>query len=139
MALSADLRTLVRQLSRRLRSSSAPVADLPLPQRDALALLGLRPGMTSPELAREQRVRPQTMGATVAALRDQGLVEARPATHDARRRELLPTDAGRDLLDRVGEVRTDWLAGLLSAGLDADEQAEVARALVLLQRCLSAD
>lgn len=134
VAVSADLRALVRGLTRRLRSESAHVTELPMPQQDVLLILNRTPGLTSAELARTQKVTPQSMGATVIALREAGLVETRPHPDDGRRREAHLTEAGRALLARLAAARDDWLSHQLTTRLTPAELVTVREALTLVHR-----
>ena len=72
-ALAVDLRALVGRLKRRLREQ-ADTGDLTPSQIDALLRLHGEGPMTVTALAASERVRPQSMGATIAALESAGHV-----------------------------------------------------------------
>lgn len=131
--LSEEIRALVRNLSARLRIESAQVTDLPVPQQSVLMRLAIEPGQTGAELARAEFVRPQSMNATVSALRQQGLVETAASAEDARRKVLNLTDAGRDELRRIRSSRSDWLSEQLTTSLSDADRELLARALDLLR------
>lgn len=133
-ALSEAIRGVVWDVTRRLRQESEGVTDVPLAQQAVLRRLDATPGLTSAELARAEFVRPQSMNATVAAMRRQGLVDPQVGAADARRRELHLTAEGRMLLDRIRATRADWLQVRLTEGLDAGERVALAAAVALLQR-----
>ena len=71
----------VRLLVQRLRQTQAAEGDLTSSETSALARLDRTGPTTSTELARLERISPQSMGATVAALEERGLVarQADPA------------------------------------------------------------
>ena len=75
--IAAALRVSVSMVLRALRQ--APVADdLSLPEASVLARLDRGGPMTAAALARLERISPQSIGATVAALEARALVRARP-------------------------------------------------------------
>ncbi|GAA2320183.1 MarR family winged helix-turn-helix transcriptional regulator [Glycomyces scopariae] len=69
-------------------------------------------GTTAVELGARLGVSKQAAGKTIAALERQGYVERAPDPHDARRKAVRLTDAGRDVLDRsartFARVRAQW-------------------------------
>jgi DNA-binding MarR family transcriptional regulator len=98
------------------------------------AVLGrlVRDGATSTaDLARAEGVRPQSMGATVQALVDLGLVDREQDPDDGRRTIVSATDAGRVARQDSLRTRTRVLAERLAA-LDPDDRATVARSLTIL-------
>ena len=96
------------------------------------------PASTS-DLARAERVRPQSMAATVAALVKGGFVERRPDPADSRRQLIaLAGDTGAQIEIRR-RARSDWLATALDERFSADERAEIAKALRLLARLAEPD
>lgn len=133
-ALSEAIRGVVWDATRRLRQESEGVTDVPLAQQAVLRRLDSAPGLTSAELARAEFVRPQSMNATVAAMRRQGLLESRVGQEDARRRELRLTTDGRATLGQIRATRADWLQVRLEETLTATERAALGEAIVLLRR-----
>lgn len=75
--LAAELRMLVAKLNRRLREQSH-AGDLTGSQKTVLLHLEREGSATVTTLARTVGVRPQSMGATVAALQGRDLSAARP-------------------------------------------------------------
>lgn len=61
--------------------------------------LGVKPGVTSAELARRLSVTPQNIASLVARLEDRGWVERREHDIHAHVRELYLTEEGRGILD----------------------------------------
>lgn len=123
----------VGQLVRRLRQ--LPVeGDLTMPERSALARLDRSGPATSAELARQEQISPQSMGATVAALQRQGLVAGHPDPADGRRIVLAVTAAGRKVLRDKRNVRTAQLSKALSTSFTPAELRRLAAAAPLLER-----
>lgn len=104
--------------------ASGPAALVTLIDQPGIGVteLGARIGLSQPAAAR-----------VAAGLVSQGLVERRPG-HNGRSVALHPTAGGRDTARQVLEVRERVISELV-AGLDADEQTALTRALErLLER-----
>jgi DNA-binding MarR family transcriptional regulator len=131
--LARELRIVFGNLKRRLREQ-ATAGDLTLSQIAVLSRLDREGPATVSNLAREQGVRPQSMGATVAALEAAALVHGTPDPADGRQTLLSLTEACRELIDASRIAREDRLLAVIEAKLTPAEQDELARALRLLQR-----
>jgi len=133
--LASELRVTLSKLARRLRAQ-APPGDLTWPQFAVLLHLESQGPATVTALAKAEGVRPQSMGATIAALESAGLVAGEPHPTDGRQTILSLTAAYRAWIKANRAAREDWLAQAIERQLSAAEQAEVARALELLQRLI---
>ena len=131
--LAGALRVVVGRISRRARQMQA-VGDVTLSEVSVLSRLE-REGPDSPgSLAEAERVRPQAMAATLAALEERGLVTRRPDAADGRRVVMTVTDAGRKVLaDRRSELARRMTAVLDSEFTPAERRTLLA-ALPLLDR-----
>jgi len=76
------------------------------------------------------------MGAIVASLEAQGLVDRAADPADGRQSVITVSDAGRRALDDARAVKQDWLAERLTGELNRHEQDIVAQAVPLLQRII---
>lgn len=133
LALAGELRTVLGQLRRRLREQ-APPHDLTWSQVSVLKLMERDGAASVSDLARREGVRPQSMGETIAALQEAGLVSGAPDPADGRRTLLSLTPACRDII-RAGQAqREDWLARVIRQKLSAAEQKQLGEAMALLQR-----
>jgi DNA-binding MarR family transcriptional regulator len=74
------------------------------------------------------------MGAIVATLEAQGLVDRVADSADGRQSIITVSDAGRRALDDARTIKQDWLAERLTDELNQNEQDIVAQAIPLLQR-----
>lgn len=74
------------------------------------------------------------MGAIVAVLEAQGLVDRTADSADGRQSIITVSDAGRRALNDARTVKQDWLAERLTDELNQHEQDIVAQAIPLLQR-----
>jgi DNA-binding MarR family transcriptional regulator len=91
------------------------------------------PASTS-DLARADRVRPQSMAATVAALEQGGFIERRRDPGDSRRHLIALTGDTGAQIAVPRRARSDWLATSLDEHFSAAERADIARAVRLLAR-----
>lgn len=132
-ALARELRAFMGQFRRRLWEHS-DTADLTPSQISALLRLEEQQSATTSELARLEGIRPQSMGAIVAALEEAGMIEGAPDPSDGRKTLLSLSAKCRDWLNEGRARRQDWLLSSIAAHLDAEEQAQLLAAMPLLQR-----
>jgi DNA-binding MarR family transcriptional regulator len=88
-------------------------------------------------LARAEGVRPQSMGATVSALQEAGLVSGTPDPTDGRQVMLSLTERARGWIKASRSAREDWLSQAIRSNLTAAEQEELEKAVGLLQRIVA--
>ncbi|QEO09443.1 MarR family winged helix-turn-helix transcriptional regulator [Protaetiibacter larvae] len=128
-----ELRVAVARLSRRLREAAYP-RDLSWAQVSALRHIEREGPQTVSSLARLEGVRPQSMGATVAALEAAGFLEGTPDPDDGRQTIWSVTADARVQLDAERAARQDWLLRRVRAELSADEADRLAAVVPLLRR-----
>ncbi len=133
--LASELRGLAGRLKRKLREQSDP-GDFTFSQTDVLLRLSREGPMTVTALAAAEGVRPQSMGATVAALEGLGHVHRAPDPADGRQSIVSLTPSFETLLGEGRAARQDWLIRALRTALTPAEQAQLAAALDLLKRVL---
>ncbi|WP_213773140.1 MarR family transcriptional regulator [Bradyrhizobium sp. dw_78] len=132
-ALAAELHALSGKLKRKLREQ-ASAGDLTPSQVAVLRHLHQDGPATVTALARTEGVRPQSMGATIAGLEALGLVKGSPDPSDGRQTILSLTPACRELIRSGRAARQDWLLRAIQTKLSAEEQAQLAFAMRLLNR-----
>ena len=135
-ALANDLRTVLGRLVRRLRAERW---ELTLAQVTVLGRIDRGGPAGTSDLAAGERVRPQSMASTVAALTAAGLVERRPDPVDRRRILISLTDQGRAALAADRRRRDAWLAEAIRRDLTAHERAILAEAAALLGRLVDGE
>ncbi len=135
--VAAELRVLIGKLRRRLREHASP-ADVTPSQLSALGLLKRDGPATVTTLARAEGVKPQSMGATVAALEAAGLVSGATDPADGRQTLLSLTPACHELIEENRAAREDWLFRAIRTELAPDEQGRLADAVALLHRLADA-
>src|ERR1700761_7098043 len=107
------------RLRRRLRQ--VPIAgELTFPQTAALGRLDRGGPATGADLARQEQISPQSMGATLGELEARGLVKRQPDPTDGRRIMLSISAAGRRELNRRRHARVEQLAQGLADFTDAE-------------------
>lgn len=119
-------------LVRRLRAASAS-HDLSWTERAVLARLSREGPATVSELARAESMKPQSMGATIAALEELALVERKPHPTDGRQVRILLTEAGAALCEQTRTAKLTWLAEAI-AQLDEAEQRTLFEAGEIIRR-----
>ncbi len=132
-ALAHDLRALVGGLRRAMREHSS-AEDFTPSQTSVLVLLLTGEPHTVTTLARAEGVRSQSMGATVAALQDAGLVQGAADPADGRRTILSLTDTALERIVANRVAKEDWLVRAIGAEFTASELHDLERGVQLLQR-----
>jgi DNA-binding MarR family transcriptional regulator len=132
-ALAVELHDMIGKLKRRLREE-AHLGDLTFSESAVLRRLNREGPATVTSLARAEGVRPQSMGATVAALEAAGLVAGAADPRDGRQTILSLTPACRKMIKDGRATREDWLFRAIQANLSAAEQADLATGVELLKR-----
>jgi DNA-binding MarR family transcriptional regulator len=124
----------VRLLVQRLRQTDAVGGDLTSSATSALARLDRTGPTTSTELARLERISPQSIGATVAALEERGLVARQADPADGRRAILSLTREGEELLGRRRSARSELLSQALASNFTRAELKALHAAAPLIER-----
>jgi len=137
LALAAELRVLISRLKRRLREQ-ANMGDLTESQIAVLRRLDSDGPATVTALARAEGMRPQSMGANVAALESVGFLSGSPDPDDGRQTIWSITAACREWVKAGRAAREDWLFRTIQATLAPKEQEDLARAVGLLKRLVDA-
>ncbi|MEW2502174.1 MarR family winged helix-turn-helix transcriptional regulator [Amycolatopsis sp. CA-161197] len=132
-AVAQRLRIVFGRLRRRLQDASS-VRGLSAPQASALARLAISEPSSASQLAGAERVRPQSMAKTVAALHEQGLIRREADAEDARRQLLFLTDEGRAVAQGARASREEWLAKAFEQRFTEAERRVLDQALTLLER-----
>lgn len=132
--VASALHASVRLLVQRLRQTQAVEGDLTSPETSALARLDRTGPTTAAELARLERISPQSMGATVAALEERGLVARAADPADGRRSILSLSADGRALLQRRRSARSEHLSEALESAFTRAEVKQLEAAAPLIER-----
>jgi DNA-binding MarR family transcriptional regulator len=128
-----DVRVVISRLRRRLRDTR-DARELTASQISLLSRLDRDGPASASELAAAERVRPQSVAASLAVLEERALVERHRDPDDGRRQEISLTGAARDLLDSTRAAGEQWLARALQHHLTETERRTVIEAMTLLDR-----
>jgi DNA-binding MarR family transcriptional regulator len=128
-----EVRVVVSRLRRRLKETY-DTGDLTPSQTSLLSRLDKDGAATASALAAAERVRPQSVAATLSVLEERGLIERRPDPDDGRRQLVSVTVAGREFLSDRRRVGEEWLARALDERFTESERHAVIEAMVLLER-----
>jgi len=129
-SLAGELSVVLAHLVRRLRTQH----HFSLSQGAVLGRLDREGPQCASDLASAERVRPQSMGQTVAELEEQGLVERRADPDDGRRALIELTEAGRVELREVRGRREGWLVEAIAENFNSEESRALEEAVPLLGR-----
>ena len=119
-------------LVRRVRAAAAS-HELSLTESAVMTRLDKEGPATTAELARAEGMKPQSMGATVAALEEMGMVERKPHPTDGRQVNIVLTAKGEAVRSSAKDAKRTWLAQAI-AQLDKQDQATLFAAGEIIKR-----
>ena len=122
----------VRLFVQRLRQTRMAEDDLTSSETSALARMDRVGPTTAAQLARLEHISPQSMGATLGALEERGLVCPLADPTDGRRLILSLTDEG--LLRLRQAARNEMLTHALASGFTRAELNQLRAAALLIER-----
>lgn len=131
--LAGALRVAIGMVTRRMRQLDMG-DELTMPETSALSRLDRGGPATASDLARLERISPQSMGATVATLLERGLIARERDPQDGRRILLSVTEAGRELVHARRGARAAMIARALRDRFTPAELEQVKAVLPLLER-----
>jgi DNA-binding MarR family transcriptional regulator len=126
----AEFLAAMGQLLRRLRAE-AKSGEISWSQMSIMARLDAGP-MTTADLARAENMKPQSMGASLAQMEEDGLVKRQAHPTDGRQILFALTPAGIEGRYRSRLVKREWLLATV-AKLDPDEQQTLLAAIPVVR------
>ncbi|MFC1418978.1 MarR family winged helix-turn-helix transcriptional regulator [Streptacidiphilus cavernicola] len=130
---ASDVRVVFSRLRRRLRDTYDTEGLTPT-QTSALSRLSKEGPRSASDLAAAERVRPQSMAATLAALEERALIQRRPDPDDGRRQLVSVSGTGQAFLEDKRRASEEWLARSLQERCTEAERQTLIEALALLER-----
>ncbi|MGK4585575.1 MarR family winged helix-turn-helix transcriptional regulator [Kitasatospora sp. HPMI-4] len=130
---ASELRVVFSRLRRRFMEVTDR-QDLTPSQLSVLSRLSKDGAASASVLAAAERVRPQSMAATLGVLDQRGLIERHPDPEDGRRQLVTMTVLGREYIAGSRQAREEWLARALQDRCTEEERRTVVAALALLDR-----
>jgi DNA-binding MarR family transcriptional regulator len=128
-----ELRVVFGRVRRRLKDVD-DTNELTPSQASVLSRLDKAGDATASELAAAERVRPQSVAATLSVLEGRGLVRRRPDPADGRRQVISLSAAGRHLVEGSRAAREEWLARAMQDRYTETERRALIKAMALLDR-----
>src|SRR6202050_2072974 len=119
-------------LVRRVRAEAAS-HELSLTEAAVMARLAQDGPATTADLARAEGMRPQSMGTTIAALEEMGMVERKPHPTDGRQVNIELTAKGAAVRKSAKDAKRTWLAQAV-AQLDEQERVTLFAAGEIIKR-----
>jgi DNA-binding MarR family transcriptional regulator len=133
--IADELQFVVGALVRQMRAVS-PARDMSLSQVSILKRLDREGPHTVAELARLDKITHQSVTVSVNALVDRGLVRRVADSGDLRRKSLVITADGTQLLAERREAGVENLASAIADRLSDAERTRLSQALALMRRLL---
>jgi DNA-binding MarR family transcriptional regulator len=127
-----DFTQAIGLLVRRVRAAAAS-HELSLTESAVMSRLDKNGPSTIAELARAESMKPQSMGTTVAALEEMGLVERKPHPTDGRQVNIELTAKGAAVRKSTRDAKRTWLAQAI-AQLDEQERETLFKAGEIIKR-----
>jgi DNA-binding MarR family transcriptional regulator len=127
-----DLAQTIGLLVRRARAAAGS-DELSWTETAVLKRLAREGAATTADLARAEGVKPQSMGATIAALEERALVERRPHATDGRQVNIELTAKGDTVRKSASDAKRTWLSQAIGR-LDKKEQDTLFAAGEIIRR-----
>ncbi|GLV73910.1 MarR family transcriptional regulator [Streptomyces hygroscopicus subsp. hygroscopicus] len=128
-----EIRVVIGRLRRRFKETYDNEQLTPS-QTSVLSRLSKEGPASASALAAAERVRPQSMAATLSVLDERGLIRRRPDPDDGRRQLVSLTETGGAFLADKRRAGEEWLARSLETGYTEAERQTILEALALLDR-----
>lgn len=127
-----DLAQAIGLLVRRMRAAVAS-QELSWTESVVMARLAKDGPATTADLARAEGMKPQSMGTTIAALEEMGMVERKAHPTDGRQMNIELTAKGTAVRNSAKDAKRTWLAQAI-ARLDEQEQETLFKAGEIIKR-----
>src|ERR1700688_2971148 len=127
-----DLMQSIGLLVRRGRAA-ARSHELSLTEASVMGRLAKHGPATTADLARAEGMKPQSMGTTIAALEEMGIVERKPHPTDGRQVNVALTAKGTAMRNRTADARLAWLAEAIGQ-LDEQKRETLFKAGEIIMR-----
>ncbi len=115
------------------RARAAGANDVSLTEAAVMSRLAKHGPATTAELARAESMKPQSMGTTIAALEEMGMLERKPHPTDGRQVNIQLTPKGAALRKNLGDAKRTWLAQAI-AQLDREDRETLFKAGEIIRR-----
>lgn len=124
-------------LARRVRAAAAS-HELSWTEAAVMARLARNGPATTADLARAEGMKPQSMGTTIAALEQMGMVERKPHSTDGRQVNIELTAKGTAVRKTAADAKRTWLAQAM-AQLEEHERETLFEAGKIITRMVESN
>lgn len=131
--VAGELRVVVSRLLRQLRAARGDL-DVTPSQAVVMSRLATDGALSVADLARAEKVRPQSMRVTLAALEERGMVVRAPHPTDHRQVLMSLSPEAERMLEIAQGAKESWLATTIATKLSPAEQDSLIAAIPLLDR-----
>jgi DNA-binding MarR family transcriptional regulator len=132
-----DLTQAVGLLVRRVRAAAAS-HDLSLTESAVMARLAKDGPATTADLARAEGMKPQSMGTTIAALEEMGMIERKPHPTDGRQVNIELSTKGMAVRKSARDAKRTWLAQAITR-LDEKDRDTLFKVGEIIRRLVQSD
>ena len=127
-----DLMQSIGLLVRRVRAAAGS-HELSLTEASVMGRLAKHGPATTADLARAEGMKPQSMGTTIAALEEMGMVERKPHPTDGRQVNIGLTSRGAAVRKSAKDAKQTWLMQAISQ-LDESERETLFKTGEIIKR-----
>jgi len=125
-----DLTQSIGMIVRRIRAAAAS-HELSLTESAVMARLDRDGPATIADLARAERIKPQSMGAAIASLEELGMVERKPHPSDGRQFHIALTAKGLSVRNSSKDAKRTWLAQAITQLTDGERETLIKAGAIL--------
>jgi DNA-binding MarR family transcriptional regulator len=118
--------------------AAAASHELSLTEAAVMGRLASHGPATTADLARAEGMKPQSMGTTIAALEEMGMVERKPHPTDGRHLNIELTAKGSAVRSRAKDAKRTWFAQAI-AQLDEQDRDTLFKAGDIIKRLAESD
>lgn len=133
---ASQLRTLISQLHKTMRSQTTEHGQFSLTELETLAHLIRQEKLLPNELAKLTRITPQSMSQILKKMEALGAIRRTPAKDDGRKYYISLTAKGQKTIERNRDERVQWLQQAMAEKLTKQEQQHLIRTIPLLEKLL---
>jgi len=127
--IAAQLRPLLKRLTRKLRKLSPSDGLLPQSERSVLVLLDEHGQLLASELAVMEKITPQSMGQLLNHLAQLNFIDKKVSPTDKRKILISLSQYGISTIEKVRSERNEWLSKAITATCTPEEQEILLKAI----------
>ena len=135
--IAAQLRPLLKRLTRKLRKLSPSDGLLSQSERSVLVLLDEHGQLLASELAVMEKITPQSMGQLLNHLAQLNFIDKKVSPTDKRKILISLSEYGINTIEKVRSERNEWLSKAITATCTPEEQEILLKAIGPLTKLIA--